>query len=133
MIGENKYRKADVKCSHCSLQNLASHLSTIALNIGGKGNYFSVSGSGDLNAKGDFMLINKNGGAKIEGGNANHAIYFNKGLNGDKNQLGFHGSDSINMYTGGNINKQKKRMTIDDEGTTTKSLLSSEKIPGLLS
>ena len=89
------------------------------VNIGGKGNYFSVSGSGDLNAKGDFMLINKNGGAKIEGGDANHAIYFNKGLNGDKNQLGFHGSDSINMYTGGNINKQKKRMTIDDEGTTT--------------
>ena len=90
-----------------------------SVSIGGKGNYFNISGSGDITANGDFLLRNKEGGAKIEGGDKNHAIYFNNSMDGKSNQLNIHESGSINMYTGGKLKDQKKRMTIDKEGNTT--------------
>jgi hypothetical protein len=93
--------------------------SSNSVSIGGIGNYFNISGSGDITANGDFLLKNKKGGAKIEGGNENHAIYFNNGLDGKNNQLNIHEAGSINMYTGGEINDQKKRMTIDKDGNAT--------------
>ena len=67
---------------------------------------------------GNFRLFNhanKQGG-KIEAYDPHHSIYLRKGYRNEHDELNLHEYGSINMFTGGLIQNQKKRMKIANNG-----------------
>ena len=87
--------------------------------IGANGKYASVSGSGDMTVSGNILLNNSSSSGKIEGGSPDNSIYLGKGHKNESDILDLHSKGSINMFTGGEISKQGKRVEIDNEGNTT--------------
>ncbi len=71
----------------------------------------------NVSISGNLFLLNSNQGAKIEGYDPNHSIYFRKGWNGANDRLELHEFGSIGLYTGlGNIQDQVERLHITQNG-----------------
>ncbi len=67
---------------------------------------------------GNFRLFNHSNkqGGKIEAYDQHHSIYLRKGYRNEHDELNLHEFGSINMFTGGAIQDQKKRMKIANNG-----------------